>query len=284
MFKRFKTAIFLAILNGLARLPFASLPFVGWFLGWLNYLLSPKTAKTMQENLRASHLFNDELTFKKILHANIQANGMGLLETLHIWRKPYAKSLALVQQCSGWAAVEDAIKQQKGIIFLTPHLGCYEITSLYYAQFAPITVMFRPPRQPWLLPLIMQGRQRGQVTLAPANSHGIKQLLGALKRGEAIGILPDQAPLAGEGEGAPFFGKEADTMTLASKLANKTNAAIFMAFGERLSNAQGYHVHIKALADGAIATPALLNTAIEVQIAQCPSQYLWRYNRYKIRR
>ena len=114
MFKRFKTAIFVAILDGLARLPFISLPFFGWILGWINYLLSPKTAKTMQENLRASHLFDDEKTFKKILHANIQANGMGLLETLHIWRKPYAQTLALVQQCSGWAAVEDAIKQQKG--------------------------------------------------------------------------------------------------------------------------------------------------------------------------
>jgi Kdo2-lipid IVA lauroyltransferase/acyltransferase len=284
MFKQIKTFIFVSILKTFAHLPFAALPVFGWILGWLNYLLSKKTAQNLQTNLRASKLFNNEVEYKKILNANIQSNGIGLLETLHIWRKPYQKTLQLVQGCSGWDAVELALQQKKGIIFLTPHLGCFEITSLYYAQFAPITVMFRPPRQTWLLPLIMQGRQRGKATLAPANMQGIKQLLEALKRGEAIGILPDQAPLAGEGEWAPFFGRDADTMTLASKLANKTGAAVFMAFGERLSGARGYYVHIKPLPEGAIATPALLNAQIEKQIAQCPSQYLWGYNRYKNRR
>ena len=125
---------------------------------------------------------------------------------------------------------------------------------------------------------------RGNVTLAPANSHGIKQLLQALKRGEAIGVLPDQAPLAGEGEWAPFFGRPADTMTLASKLANKTGATVFMAFGERLSRARGYHIHIKELNVNAISTPTLLNSEIENQIKQCPAQYLWSYTRYKSRR
>lgn len=271
------------MVNTLACLPFATLPILGWILGRLSYYLSKKTAQNLQANLRASKLFNSEDEYQQILHANIQSNGVGLLETLHIWRKPYEKTLQLVQSCTGWNAVETAIAQKKGLIFLTPHLGCFEITSLYYAQFQPITVMFRPPRQAWLLPLILAGRQRGKATLAPANIQGIKQLLEALKRGEAIGILPDQAPLAGEGEWAPFFGRDADTMTLASKLANKTGAAVFMAFGERISHARGYIVHIKALENGAIATPALLNIEIEKQIAQKPSQYLWSYNRYKIR-
>jgi KDO2-lipid IV(A) lauroyltransferase len=104
----------------------------------------------------------------------------------------------------------------------------------------------------------------------------------ALKRGEAIGILPDQIPAEGEGEWADFFGKPAYTMTLASKLAEKTGAMVIMAFGERLGNGQGYEIHLTKV--DSIATPTLLNQAIERQIKQKPEQYLWQYNRYKARR
>ena len=104
----------------------------------------------------------------------------------------------------------------------------------------------------------------------------------ALKKGEAIGILPDQIPAAGEGEWADFFGKPAYTMTLASRLAEKTGATVIMAFGERLADGQGYRIHLTKVES--IATPDLLNQAIEQQIKQKPEQYLWRYNRYKTRR
>ena len=126
------------------------------------------------------------------------------------------------------------------------------------------------------------GRSKGQVKLAPANVQGVRLLMQALKKGEAIGILPDQIPNEGEGEWADFFGKPAYTMTLASKLAEKTGATIIMAFGERLANGQGYEIHLSAVES--IATPALLNLAITQKITQKPEQYLWRYNRYKVRR
>jgi len=133
------------------------------------------------------------------------------------------------------------------------------------------------------MPLISQGRKRGKVSLAPANAQGVKLLLQALKRGEAIGILPDQAPHEGEGEWVPFFGRPAYTMTLASKLAEKSGAQVLMAFGERLANGRGYHIHIKPISDGGINTPTLLNQEIEKAIAQCSAQYMWIYHRYKVR-
>ena len=111
---------------------------------------------------------------------------------------------------------------------------------------------------------------------------GVKTLMQALKRGEAIGILPDQIPQAGEGEWANFFGKPAYTMSLASKLAEKTSATVIMAFGERLANGEGFTIHLKEIES--IATPALLNAALEAQIKQCPSQYYWNYHRYKVSR
>ena len=278
-----KHKILAYILKLLAKLPLSVVHLLGSALGWLSYISYQKYANLINTNLRLSQLTNDKVSFKNTLHRNISETGKAFLETFAIWFKDYSKLSPWYEGCTGWEHVESGFSKGKGIIFLTPHLGCFEITSLYYGQFHPITVLFRPPRQSWLMPLISQGRQRGKVSLAPANAQGVKLLLQALKRGEAIGILPDQAPYEGEGEWAPFFGRPAYTMTLASKLAQKSGAQVLMAFGERLPNGRGYHIHIKPIPEGGINTPELLNQVIESTIGQCPSQYMWIYDRYKVR-
>ena len=267
----------------LAKLPLSIVHSLGSALGWASYLSYKKYAHLIKINLSLSQLTKDNVSFKETLHRNIGETGKAFLETFAIWFKDYSKLKNWYQDCTGWEHVESALAKGQGIIFLTPHLGCFEITSLYYGQFHPITVLFRPPRQIWLMPLIRQGRQRGKVSLAPANAQGVKLLLQALKRGEAIGILPDQAPHEGEGEWVPFFGRPAYTMTLASKLAEKSGAQVLMAFGERLANGRGYHIHIKPIEQGGVNTPALLNQEIEKAIGVCPSQYMWIYDRYKVR-
>ncbi len=266
-----------------AKLPLPIMHSLGVFFGWIIYAWSKRTAARLRHNLGQSRIYQNKQDLKSAIRKNIGETGKALLETFAIWLKPQHVVLDFVKNVSGWQHVETALQAGKGIIFLTPHLGCFEITSLYYGARYPMAVLFREPRQRWLLPLINSGRQRGNVTLAPANAAGVKQLLQALKRGEAIGMLPDQAPFEGEGEWAPFFGKPAYTMTLASKLAQKTGAQVLMAFGERLPHGGGYHIHITPIAAGGIATPALMNAAIERAIAQKPEQYLWSYDRYKVR-
>ncbi len=266
----------------LACLPLPPIHCMGKALGWVLHFCTPASAKMTRENLKQSVLCANEAEFKRVIQANIGETGKAILETLAIWQWPQDKAVALVKSCHNWHLVKDALARGKGLIFLTPHLGCFEITSIYYASKHPITVLFRPPKKSWLSALIDSGRSKGQVKLAPANKHGVRALMQALKKGEAVGILPDQIPAAGEGEWADFFGKPAYTMTLASKLAEKTGATVIMAYGERLANGEGYEIHLTKL--DSIATPALLNQAIERQIAQKPEQYLWRYNRYKARR
>jgi Kdo2-lipid IVA lauroyltransferase/acyltransferase len=261
-------------------LPLPIIHTLGALFGWLAYIFTSKHKRILNKNIALYHGTQDK---KILLNHNIAETGKAFFETFPIWLRSHHAVLGLVKTCTGWQHVEAALAAGKGIIFLTPHLGCFEITSLYYGAQHPMAVLYRPPRQRWLLPLIESGRQRGNITLAPANSAGVKQLLQALKRGEAVGMLPDQAPFEGEGEWAPFFGKPAYTMTLASKLAQKTGAQVLMAFGERLPKGQGYHIHISPIAEGGIATPALLNAEIERTIAQKPEQYLWSYDRYKQR-
>lgn len=255
---------------------------IGFGLGWLIHYCTPVAARIQRENLMQSGLCSNTKKLNASIKTNIAETGKAILETLAIWQWPQHKALQLVHQCSNWHLVEEALKNGKGLIFLTPHLGCFEITSVYYASQHPITVLFRPPKKSWLSPMVDAGRMKGQVKLAPANTQGVRMLMQALKKGEAIGILPDQIPAAGEGEWADFFGKPAYTMTLAGKLAEKTGATVIMAFGERLKNGQGYNIHLTKVES--IANPTLLNQAIEQQIRQQPAQYLWRYNRYKMRR
>lgn len=268
----------------LADLSLPCLHQFGTWVGTLLYYLNPSARRMSRANIKQSSLLdNAEPNFlKQFLKQNAQEHGKAILETLAIWSKADHEIRALVKNAHNWQCVEDALSQKKGIIFLTPHMGCFEITSIYYGSRHPITVLFRPPKLKFLLPLILRGRQRTGVSLAEANAGGVRKLMQALKKGEAVGILPDQVPKSGEGEWADFFGKPAYTMTLASKLAEKTGATVIMAFGERLDNGEGYAIHLTKV--DSIATPALLNQAIERQIAQKPAQYLWQYNRYKMRR
>lgn len=266
----------------LSALSLAYIHAIGCWLGKLSWWLDQKSNQIAASNIAQSGLCSDTSSIAQMTQSSRIETGKSLLETLYIWGKSQSALLPLVKAVSGSALLEEARASGKGLIFLTPHMGCFEITSIYYGSQHPITVLFRPPKLQWLEDILYSGREKGLVSLAPANAAGVKKLLQALKRGEAVGILPDQIPRTGEGEWAPFFGKPAYTMGLASKLAAKSGATVIMAFGERLPHGQGYHIHLSKVED--ISTPALLNQAIEQQVAQCPAQYLWQYNRYKQRR
>src|SRR5256714_1113292 len=126
-------------------------------------------------------------------------------------------------------------------------------------------------------------RRRAIVRLVPADLSGVREMFGAMKRGEAVGFLPDQVPGVGEGEWSEFFGRPAYTMTLAAKLASRDNVACFLAFARRLPRGAGYSIHVQPFAPARPGESATrrLNRALEQLVALCPEQYLWGYNRYK---
>ena len=264
------------LLRLFARLPLPAIHFVGVIAGWLTYWSSSSYAARLRDNLRNSGLCRGEKDFRLLLRSSIAEAGKGLAETFAVWFRDEETVLDWVRECRGWQHVEDALAKGKGIVFLTPHLGCFEITALYYGVHYPINVLYRPPRQAWLAPLMSMGRVRKNVGIAPTNMQGVRGLLKALKKGEAIGILPDQVPSAGEGEWENFFGKPAYTMTLVNELVQSTGATVLMAFGERLPHGAGYIIHFEPedVGNG-------LNAAIERTIGHRPEQYLWGYNRYK---
>ena len=265
----------------LSHLPLAWLHRLGAVLGWLAWLLSPTYRRHLRENMVLA-LGEDEA--RRVRPAAIANAGRSVLELPRIWLHPLPETAALVVKVSGLELFDEATREGRGIVYLTPHLGCFEVTAQYMSTHAPVTVLYRPPKQAWLQTMIEAGRARAQLHLATADLSGVRTLLKALKRGEAVGMLPDQAPQAGEGRWLDFFGRPAYTMTLAARLT-ESGAAVIMVWAERLPRGAGYHFHLQVLTrplHGSTEQRAQqISHEIELLIRQCPQQYLWGYNRYK---
>ena len=262
-----------------ARLPLPILHALGALLGWAMYGLSPTYRRHLRENLAAAGYGDDGTTRR----AAIAGAGRMLAELPAVWLRPRADIVALVKRVEGMAHVERARAAGQGIVFLTPHLGCFEVSAQAAAAQFPITVLYRPPKLAWLQPIIEEGRGGDNVRLARADLSGVRELLAALARNEAVGILPDQVPGEGEGEWVEFFGKPAYTMTLAAKLAARPGSVCLLAFGERLAGGAGYALHVRPLPEAEPGESATrrLNRAVEELVRERPEQYLWGYNRYK---
>jgi KDO2-lipid IV(A) lauroyltransferase len=273
------------LLRLLALLPLPLIHGAGVLFGYLYFMLFRRRLRRARRNLRWVRTAFSRKNYRQMLHASVRETGKGILETFAIWFRSEQSVLKLVRDCKGWGHVEAAHAKGKGIIFLTPHLGCYEITAIYYAARHPISVLYKPPRNPKLAVLVQEGRQRSHITLAPTNMRGIRTLIKTLKQGQAVGILPDQVPEKGEGEWADFFGRPAYTMNLVGKLTEMSGAIVLLAFGERLPWGRGYVIHIEPLVACGKPTEAPstqdVNDGIERLVRQCPQQYLWSYGRFK---
>ncbi|MFL6709714.1 MAG: lysophospholipid acyltransferase family protein, partial [Massilia sp.] len=201
-----------------------------------------------------------------------------------LWCAPLQRVAASAIE-ENYELVEQALAGGRGIVFLTPHLGCFEITAQQVALRTRLTVMYRPPKQAALKPLVEGARARGMLHLAPATLAGVRILARALKNGEPVGVLPDQVPQQGEGVWAPFFGRPAYTMTLPAKLAQMSGAPVLLVYAERLPKGRGFRLRFSRFEGSLEGTPAqqaaAINGAMEQLIALCPAQYYWSYNRYK---
>jgi KDO2-lipid IV(A) lauroyltransferase len=220
-----------------------------------------------------------------VLRQSISETGKGVMELVPVWFRPQGQAAALMLKLEGRELIEAAHATGQGIIFVTPHLGCFEVTAQWYAQhYGSMTALYSPPKRALVRSLVEAGRAKPQLKLALPDLRGIRLLFRALKSGEAVGILPDQAPGRGEGEWADFFGRPAYTMTLVQRLAESTGACVLLAYAERLPGGAGYLGHVQAMpvAEPAESPARHLNRALEMLIRRCPQQYLWSYNRYKV--
>ena len=266
----------------LGRLPLFWLHWLGAVLGGLVFLLSARERRRAAENLAFAYPQGvpPGLGWKSAL-----SSGRAMAELPFLWTRPVDQVLARVDEIQGWDAVEEARASGEAPIFLTPHIGSFEVAGQVCAAHLPIVCLYRAPKSPVVESLMVAGRSRSGLTLAAADNAGVKKLLKSLRRGEAIGILPDQVPQNGEGVWVPYFGRPAYTMTLAARLTAQPKVSTFYIYVLRCPMGR-YRAIVRPPVvpmSGDLQTRVQqINREIEQIVLAHPDQYFWSYNRYKV--
>jgi len=255
---------------------------IGYLLWWIPN--SNKRITLINLNIAFPDLTAPErnrLAKQSLLNLGMMATELG-----PAWKWPQAKLQPLVTEVKGQALIDEAVNKGQGVMFLTPHIGSWEVLAAYLSWYYPATFLYRPPNVSAVESLMVNSRGRFGAALAPTDLRGVRTLIQALKQKQVTLVLPDQDAGEKGGVHAPFFGYPARTMTLASKLIQKTDCAVLFVVMERLPNAQGYCLHVlpaeEALAsqDEQQATEAL-NRGVERCVETLPEQYLWSYRRFR---
>jgi KDO2-lipid IV(A) lauroyltransferase len=278
----------------MSRQPLARLHAWGAAAGWLAYLFSPTYRRRYVTHAALAGLD------ARARRPAIASAGRMLFELPFLWLRDAAVPLGPRVTWRGAELVDEAIAgaeaRGRGVVFLTAHLGAFEVTAQAYAERwgarCPVTALYRPARKAWLRDMVDAARARPGLVTAPATLAGVRQMMRALRRGEFVGLLPDQVPPAGMGVWAPFFGRPAYTMTLAARLAEQSGSPVMLIRCERAPRGAGYVIHVSRMAEPlpsggrddeahAVACAGAINRAMQALILECPGQYLWAYDRYK---
>jgi len=284
----FKLRLIKTALRLFQLLPLRLAHAIGSIIGWLLYVCPSKAKKVTRRNLQLCFPEKSSTEIKSLTLQSLQETAKTAFELGRIWLDPVPKVLKLVIRVVGEDIMKAAVDAGKGVLLLAPHLGSWELYGLHISNYAPTTYMYKPPKMDGFETVMTRFRARGGAALAPTDRRGVMQLLRALERGEIVGILPDQEPNRSSGVFAPFFGIDALTMTLASKLAAKTDAAVVCGFARRLADSSGFEIIFKAAdkdiaSEDASVAAAALNRTVEACVCVEPAQYQWEYKRFSKR-
>ncbi len=273
------------LLRLLALLPLRALHAFGSGLGRLVLWRHGKTARNTAVNLRIVQPQLDEAAQAALLRDVMSESGKSASEIVKVWGSGARRSLAMIRDVRGEALLDDALAAGRGVIIAAPHLGCWELLNYWLCRKTPMAILYRPPRVAAIEGLLRKVRGALAPEQVRADGAGVRTLYKRLAAGGTVGILPDQKPRAGEGEFAPFFGREALTMVLLPRLAARTGATVLFAFAARLPHGAGYRIHLLPAPAGLTdAHPAVACAALNRGVQDCVdlafAQYQWQYKRY----
>ena len=266
-----------------SSLPFLTTRRLGRLLGGA-FARVPNTPRGVA-NLNLSLCFPKirEVDRERLVRRVMAENGAALLEMFSIWRWPVERLAALEDNVVGEEIFDRAVARGKGTILLVPHLGNWEYLAPFMNRRTRLFSLYRPPRIAELEDFIRSARERTGTVMVPASPEGMRPLFRALRDNHTVLILPDQEPLQAHGVHAPFFGVQALTMTLVSKVIRRTGCEALFVTSER-SN-RGFTVRFAEAPDGIAAdndaeAAAILNRGIESCVRPRLEQYLWTYKRF----
>ena len=239
-------------------------------------------------NLRICFPEKNDEWLEKMINASLDEFAKAILEAPYLWRVASKNLDKLIFKVHEEHYIDQCLKKNKGIIFLTPHHGCWELSGLYAASKIDTAILFNPFKNKTLNNFVLKGRAVTGATVVPTDNIGIKVLLKFLKNNKAIGILPDHTPKAGQGEMSFFFNEPSNTITLINKLARKSKTPIMFIHSKRLPKGIGYEIFIEKINDEYYECSdadalLILNKSLEKIILKYPEQYLWSYEKFRNR-
>ncbi len=273
------------LLRLLALLPLRVLHGIGSGLGRLLLWRRGRMVQNTAVNLRIARPQLDDARQEALLREVMVESGRSVSEIVKVWGAGVERALELVCEVRGAALLDAALATGKGVIIAAPHLGCWELLNYWLCRRTPMAILYRPPRIAAIEGLLRKVRGALAPEQVRADGAGVRTLYKRLAAGGTVGILPDQKPRAGEGQFAPFFGRQALTMVLLPRLAARTGATVLFAFAERLPRGAGYRIHLLPAPPGlADADPGIACSALNQGVQNCVelafAQYQWQYKRY----
>jgi len=285
------TAFFFKLLLRLtAWMPLALTHSLGHFLGLLIYYLPNNARHVAKINIQLCFPELNTKEQKQLLRDSLIESGKTITEMGLVWLANSERVLNLITEVEGEEHLKAALEKNNGVLLAMPHIGSWELVNLYVARHYPVTSLYKPPHMSGLDTIIRESRQRTGATLVPTDTKGVRAVSKALKNGEVIVILPDQQPYLHMKNGifANFFNVPANSMTLMSKLADKTGAEVVYAYTKRLASNKGFQLVFTPASENTEKSNLqysveLMNHDIERVIRDCPAQYQWTYKRFKAR-
>lgn len=281
-----KSRLLLLLMRFFAVLPLPVARALGKVMGQVCWITRRRMAQTTLINLKLCFPQLNVVDRNRLAGRSLSHTFQTISETGAVWLWPAADALRLVREVEGMEVLAAAHAAGKGVLVLSPHVGNWEILGLYLntCGCGPSSQLYLAPDDPALAAVIHHARSRSGARMVATDKKGVSELLQALRRGELVGILPDQVPPETGGEYAPFYGVPALTMTLVNRLQQKTGAVVVTACARRIKG--GFRIIFTA-PDPAIYAGSMpdaltgLNRSMERVINGTPEQYQWGYKRFK---
>ena len=193
-------------------------------------------------------------------------------------------------EVSGIPLFVDLRDNPRPFIVFTAHTGNFELLPVAAAAFGlDVTVLFRPPNNPYVADKVFEFRRARMGQLVPSHAGSSFTLARKLEAGGPVGVLVDQKFT--RGLHTKFFGRDVQTNPLVAKLVRQFDCEVYPARCIRLPGNR-YRLELEpAMAiprkeNGAVdveATAQKLNDKVEQWVREYPGQWLWYHDRWNIK-
>ncbi len=262
----------------------------GISLAWLVYLLHRKLRRVGLRNLGLALPEKSLSERKKILHGVFTSLGRQVAEVC-LFPRYTKENVSKVVVYEGFENFERGLARGKGVLFLTAHLGAWELSAFAHSLYGyPLNIVMRPLDNPYLDR--MTRRYRTMHGNRAVDKDFARGLIAAMRKGETVGVLMDTNMIAGQGVFVDFFGTAACTATGVARVALKTDAAVVPGFTIWDPGLKKYRLRfdpaVKLIRTADREADVVANTAqftkvIEDYVRRYPKQWLWVHRRWKTR-